>query len=203
MNGLPVIDLADIGGGFDDAALGSQTVFRQALSALSRPGEILELGVEAETPAGLNDAACALLLTLLDQDTSLWLSPGAASGPAGPYLRFHTGCTLVANVSEADFALVSSADELPELNLFKAGSDEYPERSATVVIQVGEITGSGGWTLSGPGIDGSMPLRAEGLGSRFVEAWNACRRAFPRGIDVFLASGRRVAGIPRTTLIKE
>lgn len=203
MSGLPVMNLADIGRGFEDVALGSQAVFRQALSALSRPGEILELATGVETPAGLNGAACALLLTLLDQDTGLWLSPGAASGLCGSYLRFHTGCTLVANIAEADFALVASAEELPALNLFKAGSDEYPEHSATVVIQVGDLSSAGGWTLSGPGIDGSTPLRAQGLDSRFVEAWNASRRAFPGGIDVFLASGCRIAGIPRTTLIKE
>jgi alpha-D-ribose 1-methylphosphonate 5-triphosphate synthase subunit PhnH len=203
MSGLPVMNLAHIGRGFEDVALGSQAVFRLALSALSRPGEILEVISQADTPAGLNDAACALLLTLLDQDTSLWLSPGAASGPAGPYLRFHTGCTLVDNAPEADFALVASVDELPALTVFKAGSDEYPERSATVVIEVGNLSGAGRWTLSGPGIDGSTPLCAEGLDSRFVEAWNASRRAFPCGIDVFLASGRRIAGIPRTTMIKE
>jgi alpha-D-ribose 1-methylphosphonate 5-triphosphate synthase subunit PhnH len=203
MSGVPSMNLADIGRGFADAALGSQAVFRRALSALSRPGEIHELDAEAETPAGLNDASCALLLTLLDQDTSLWLSPGAASGPAGPYLRFHTGCLLAANAAEADFALVAAADELPALQVFKAGSDEYPERSATVVIQVGGLSGSGGWTLSGPGIDGSTPLHAAGLDSRFVEAWNTGRRAFPCGIDVFLACGNRIAGIPRTTLIKE
>jgi alpha-D-ribose 1-methylphosphonate 5-triphosphate synthase subunit PhnH len=195
------MNLADVGRGFDDVALGSQAVFRQALTALSRPGEIVDVSTDAETPAGLHPAASALLLALLDQDTRLWLAPSLADGPAAAYLRFHTGCVLVERAADAAFALVGTPNELPPLAAFARGSEEYPERSATVIVQVSDLSGERGWTLTGPGIDGRATLGAAGLGASFIAEWDANRRAFPCGIDVFFTCGALLAGLPRTARI--
>ncbi len=195
------MNLADIGRGFADATFGSQAVFRQALAALSRPGEIIDVSADAETPAGLHPAAVSVLLALLDQDTRLWLAPSVAGGPAADYLRFHTGCGLVERSSDADFALVGTPEELPPLEAFAAGSEEYPERSATVVVQLPALDNAPGWTLTGPGIAAQATLSAGGLDAGFVAQWAANHRAFPCGIDLFLTCGDRLAGLPRTTRI--
>ena len=194
-------NLSGIGAGFDSPALASQQVFRAALEALARPGRIARVEAVREAPAELEPAACALALALLDQDTTLWLSPTVGGGQAGAYLRFHTGCRLADSAAGADFA-VAEAHELPEIDAFSAGSEDYPDRSATLIVQVGELREGEGWSLAGPGIKGVARIRAGGLPADFVVSWKRNHTRFPRGVDVFLASGRELCGLPRTTRIE-
>lgn len=196
-----MLDLAGISAGFGDVSTDSQSVFRQSLAALSRPGSVLECGAQLEPPAGVQPAAMALLLALLDQDTRLWLSPGVPSAAAG-HLRFHTGCALVGDAALADFALVASGSELPALDTFDAGSAEYPDRSATIVLQVERLEEQSGWRLSGPGIRGESLLSVAGLGEGFLEQWRRNHKRFPQGVDLFLASCTKLCGLPRTTRIE-
>jgi alpha-D-ribose 1-methylphosphonate 5-triphosphate synthase subunit PhnH len=195
-----MLDLADVGPGFGDVATESQAVFRQGLAALSRPGSVAECCATAQPPAGLHAAANALLLALLDQDTRLWLSPGV-SGAAGGYLRFHTGCVLVGEPGQADFALAAAPAELPPLATFDAGSLEYPDRSATVIVQVGGLDTGSEWRLAGPGIRGESVLRVSGLGNDFLAQWRENGKRFPQGVDLYLVHGTRLCGLPRTTRI--
>jgi alpha-D-ribose 1-methylphosphonate 5-triphosphate synthase subunit PhnH len=152
-------------------------------------------------PPGVQRAANALLLALLDQDCRLWLSP-SLSGAAAGYLRFHTGCILVGDTRQADFVLVASPSELPPLGSFALGSDEYPDRSATLVVQVDALGSDGEWRLSGPGIRDERRLRAQGLGADFLAQWRQNAKRFPRGVDLFLVSGTQLCGLPRTTRIE-
>jgi len=195
------MNLSSLGAGFDSPALASQQVFRAALEALARPGRIARVDALREAPGELEPAACALALALLDQDTTLWLSPALAAGQAGAYLRFHTGCGLADGAAAADFAIVE-AHELPPFDAFAGGSEDYPDRSATVVVQVGELREGEGWTLAGPGIKATTRIRAGGLPADFASRWKANGALFPRGVDVFLACGRELCGLPRTTRIE-
>lgn len=194
-------DLARVGAGFRSPALASQQVFRAALDALARPGKITQVAAVAEPPAGLHDAACALALALLDQDTRFWLSPGLLGGAAASYIRFHTGCSHISEAGRADFALAVAA-ELPLLETFGRGTEDYPDRSASVVIQVDALVEGEGWTLSGPGIKGVARLAVAGLPQHFLEQWKANGALFPRGVDVFFTCGERLCGLPRTTRIE-
>jgi alpha-D-ribose 1-methylphosphonate 5-triphosphate synthase subunit PhnH len=196
-----MLDVAELGPGFDDTTLQSQAAFRRALAALSRPGSLQECGEVPVPPPGLQPAANALMLALLDQDCRLWLSR-SVNGAAAGYLRFHTGCILVGCARQADFALVGAPSELPPLGSFESGTDEYPDRSATVVVQVDALGADGDWRLAGPGVRGEARLRAEGLGSDFLAQWRQNARNFPRGVDLFLVSGSRFCGLPRTTRIE-
>jgi len=192
---------SDIGAGFLSPALASQQVFRAALDAFARPGRIARVEAAAEGPPELHAATCALALALLDQDTRLWLSPSLRTGSTANYLRFHTGCVLVAEAGLADFALAAAA-ELPPLEAFGCGSEDYPDRSSTVVIQVGSLREGEGWKLSGPGIKATARLAAGGLRGEFPGEWAQNRRLFPRGVDVFLACDGELCGLPRTTHIE-
>jgi len=194
-------DLAAIAPGFADSTLESQAVFRRALGALSRPGTLHECGEVPVPPPGVHPAANALLLALLDQDCRLWLSASLNGAVAG-HLRFHTGCVLVGEPLQADFALVAAPAELPPLGSFGHGSEEYPDRSTTLVVQVAELADAGPWRLTGPGIRGEARLHAAGLGADFLAQWQHGTKRFPRGVDLFLASGTRLCGLPRTTRIE-
>jgi alpha-D-ribose 1-methylphosphonate 5-triphosphate synthase subunit PhnH len=198
---MNVIDLGSVGAGFADPVLESQAAFRGCLAALATPGTVVSLGTEVDSLPGLHAAAGALLLALLDQDTRLWISPGFAAGPVATTLKFHTGCSFAASPGEADFALVRAADELPPLDAFSAGSAEYPERSATVLVQVPVILDAG-WRLSGPGIRDEVRLSIPSLGGVFLAQWERNLARFPRGVDMYFCSGERLCGLPRTTRIE-
>jgi len=198
MNAPSLVDLSAIGRGFADLALDSQSVFRLVLSAISRPGQIQQAATDIESPAGLHPASAAVLLALLDQDTRLWLSPAFSGGLAASYLRFHTGCVITENPIAADFVLAQPG-ELPRLSELSQGSEEYPERSATVVLQIDALTNEGGWRLSGPGIDGQAVLNVSGMGALFLDDWRESQQLFPRGVDLIFTSADRLAAMPRTT----
>jgi alpha-D-ribose 1-methylphosphonate 5-triphosphate synthase subunit PhnH len=187
--------------GFHDPVAGSQAVFRCALQALSLPGRALEVPPVAQGPNRGHGAAARLLLALLDSDCSLWLSPSLEASDARAWLRFHTGCRCVDDPSQADFLWLASGDDWPRLEVMDGGSDEYPDQSATCVMEVDRLIGGPGgqWVLEGPGIDGRLGVSVQGLPSDFEDQWRDNHAAFPRGVDVFLATPTQLMGLPRST----
>ena len=190
-----MLDLHGIGPGFADPVLEAQTVFRQALKAFSRPGMVV--GCAA---GHVGDAGVALALALLDPDTALWLSPSFAK--RADQIRFHTGSILVDDPGMADFLLVGNVRELPPLEGLRAGSDEAPQRSATIILRVAHLAEGRGWTLRGPGICGTRELKVSGLDANFVEMLHRNARRFPCGVDLFLYAGDHLCGLPRTTRLE-
>jgi alpha-D-ribose 1-methylphosphonate 5-triphosphate synthase subunit PhnH len=206
-----VVDLSRLAPGFVQPALDSQTVFRTCLDALSDPGSVKHLasGLLESTPAGASPAAVAVLLALLDQDTTLWLGEGLRDGDVAAYLRFHTGCPIARSPAEAGFALLACGDEAASLSDFMQGSETFPDRSATLVVQCDGLSntrdamdGAGCWRLTGPGIREQAWLQVAGASADFPRQWASNRKCFPRGVDVFFASGLSLAGLPRTTRLE-
>lgn len=194
-------DLQHIAGGFQHEAWGSQAVFRAAMNALSYPGRWTAMPTPAERPSRGHGAAAVLLLALLDADIRLWLSPSLAACDAAPWLRFHTGCRLVDEVREAQMLWVGAGDAMPALAQLAAGTDHQPEFSATCILEVEQGCAGHGqtWTLSGPGVAGSMALSVSGLAPDFAEQWARNHAGFPRGVDAFLCTPTQVVGLPRST----
>lgn len=192
--------------GFDDLAHGSQAVFRCALEALSRPGRAVALPAVAAHPGVGHPAAAMLLLALLDNDCTLWLSPRLAGSDAEAWLRFHTGCRVVADPAAARFAWLAAGDAWPPLAAFHAGTDLDPDQAATCVIEVdlpaAASAGTQTWNLQGPGIQDIQTLHTRGLPPAFEADRAALHGAFPRGVDVFLASDTHLVGLPRTTALR-
>jgi alpha-D-ribose 1-methylphosphonate 5-triphosphate synthase subunit PhnH len=197
MTGLA--DFATLEPGFDDPVRGSQAAFRAVLDAMAHPGRIVALPglLGGAPPAPLGAAAAALALTLCDIDTPVWLD-AAASSAAG-YLAFHCGAPLAASPAGARFAIIADVAALPPLDGFALGSDEYPERSATLVVEVADLTCERGVVLHGPGIHGEARLGVTGLRARFWQERAALAELFPRGIDVVFTCGLRLAALPRST----
>jgi len=195
-------DLQNIVAGFDHEAFGSQAVFRVALDALSHPGRVFDMPLDTALPRQGHGAAAALLLGMLDADTTLWLSPALASSDAPAWLRFHTGCQIVSDASAAQFLWVAQGDGMPQLSSLQLGSDAYPDTSATCVLEVDSLhSDAGGWRLQGPGIPSERHVHALGLPSDFEAQWADNHASFPRGVDVFLSTATHIVGLPRTTRI--
>ncbi len=199
--------LATLGAGFSHEAHGSQRVFRAMLQALSHPGRPVAVEHDAEVPHSGHAASAAVLLALLDADCRLWLSPALRDSDAAAWLRFHTGCRLVEQPAQAHFAWLAAADALPPLAGFCSGSDNYPDQSTTCVIDVAALhavpAATAPWRLSGPGIQDVAGLQVQGLDRSFVAQWQANHALFPRGVDVLLATGPQIVGLPRTTRIEQ
>ena len=200
----PVTPLASLGAGFSNEAFGSQAVFRAVLQALSHPGRTVAVEHDAQTPAMGHAASAAVLLALLDSDCTLWLSPRLAASDAGAWLRFHTGCTLVSDPTQARFVWVAQGDELPALGSLALGTDVYPDQSATCVVDIPRATVTAAdaidaWHLRGPGIQDVAALQLDGLPDDFETHWAANHAVFPRGVDLLLATAGHIVGLPRTT----
>lgn len=196
--------LASLGAGFSNEAFGSQAVFRAVLQALSHPGRTVAVEHDAQAPAVGHSASAAVLLALLDSDCTLWLSPKLAASDAGAWLRFHTGCTVVADAAQARFVWVAQGDALPALNRLALGTDIYPDQSATCVVDVSRaattVDASDAWHLRGPGIQEVAALQVDGLPDDFEAQWAANHGVFPRGVDLLLGTPDQIVGLPRTTL---
>lgn len=190
--------------GLADPVLDAQSHFRALMNAMARPGSVVDFAPALVPPAPLTPAIAALALSLADHEAPLWLDPVlAAHDDVAAYLRFHTGARIVAEPKDADFALVADFAALPPLAGFALGSDEYPDRSTTILAAVAELGTSGPLRLSGPGILGTAELAVSPWRAGLTAELSDNRALFPRGVDLVLAAPGRLAALPRSTEVRE
>lgn len=189
--------------GLQDPTLDAQKIFRVLLEGVSHPGRILDMPpIFDASPPGLDPAAAAVCLTLLDGDTLFWTDEDGSS-PILSWLRFHCGCPVVENPGQAHFGLALAADRLPALEAFRPGTDEAPETAATVILQVASLAPDGGPILSGPGIPHRRRLEVAGLPPGFWDQRRRICEAFPLGLDIIFICGAQLAVLPRSTRVDE
>ncbi len=187
-----------VAAGFAEPVLAAQATFRIVMDAMARPGTVRQLaGIAA--PAPLSPTAAAIALTMLDYETPFWLdAPLSAAPEVASFVSFHTGARLTADPASAAFAFVADPAAAPPLANFAQGSLEYPDRSTTLVLQVGGFAEGPSMVLGGPGIAGARRLAAAPLPTDFLAQLADNRARFPRGVDIVLASTDRIAGLPRS-----
>jgi alpha-D-ribose 1-methylphosphonate 5-triphosphate synthase subunit PhnH len=220
--------------GFADTVGDAQACFRLVLDAMAHPGR-LQTVRPLQAPPPLCGAAAAAVLTLIDQETPLWLDPDAAAARA--WIAFHTGAPVVEDPGRAMFAVAlsfpvtsfpSSAASastfavmpgaaptpvagaapaescpLPHLAAFPIGTDEAPETSATLILQVSSLTAGRPFRLTGPGLRESAILTAGGLPVDLATIWQGNHALFPCGIDLILCAGNQLAALPRSVSVQE
>ncbi len=160
--------------------------FDALLWALSRPGLPHDLPEPGEG---------SIITALLDRECLVY--------SADPLLMpeiMRTGAE-VADIEKADHVFLgtlASSDPVADIAI---GSDFYPDDGATVIIRAS--VGSGpAVRLTGPGVDGAVTLRLDGLPDGFWKALSA-RKRYPMGFDLFFVDGARVVGVPRSTTVEE
>ena len=189
-------------GGLGDPVFQTQRLFRSIMDAMARPGTIHPLKTDAQPPASIYPLTVAVLATLADADTSLWLEAAFAGNSAlVNWLTFHIGAPFAAEPSEASFAVLKGGKDMPALDGFAKGSQDYPDRSATLIIEVEALSDKPQWGLSGPGIKDQNSLTVSVLSSLFVSQWQDNHALFPRGVDIIFVSPDAIACLPRTTCI--
>ena len=94
---------------------------------------------------------------------------------------------------DAVFAL-GTWDTLPVPD-FSRGTAEYPDRSATLIVETDELTDAGA-VLRGPGIKDQAALSLPE-----AQAFQVNARLLPLGLDFIFTSGARLAALPRSTKV--
>ena len=178
-----------LSGGFADEPVQSSYAFRAALDAMSRPGAICTIA-GAAPPAPLSVAAGVLILMLCDGTTPVHLAGAHDCAAVRAWITFHTGAAFC-GAAAAGFA-IGTWDALTPADRFATGTPDYPDRSATLIVEMRELAPTGA-RLTGPGIQDhaflSLPETA---------AFQANRALFPMGFDCFLTAGCQLAGLPRS-----
>lgn len=192
--------VAELPAGFADKVLSAQSTFRSVMDATARPGSIQRIASQAGAPDAMMCGTAAIALTLFDHDTPVWLDGRmSATADVAKWLKFHTSAPIVSDSSTAGFALVGDPHGLPSLDRFAFGSNEYPDRSTTLILQVESLSDGPAIELRGPGIDGTVTLRASIQPQDLFERLAVNAALFPRGIDVVLVHDDAIVAIPRTT----
>jgi alpha-D-ribose 1-methylphosphonate 5-triphosphate synthase subunit PhnH len=180
-------------GGFSDPAIQSARAFRGVMSAMACPGQIERIE-GAAPPAPLSPAAGTVLLTLCDADTPLYLAGAADCAAVRQWIAFHIGAPLT-GPGHCAFA-VGTWDALMPLAAYPVGTSEYPDRSATLIVECDRLEQNGA-TLSGPGIRTTTQLSLPE-----TAAFADNRALFPLGLDFIFTCGADVAALPRTTEVR-
>ncbi len=179
-------------GGFTDAPRAASYAFRALMNAMARPGTIENLS-GATPPAPLSVAAGTALLTLADADTPVHLAGTTDTQYIRDWLAFHTGAP-VAPAENAVFAVGTWKDLLP-LEAYSIGTPEYPDRSATLIVECDSLSQTGS-RLTGPGIRDSAQFS---LPDPLAMARN--HALFPLGLDFYFTCRAQVAALPRSTRV--
>ena len=195
-------DTLAFAGGFKEPVLEAQAVFRTLMDCMARPGTIGSVVATVTPPAPLCAAAGAVALTLCDTDTPVWLTPALAVSALPGWLAFHAGATITDERHAARFAFIEKGAMLPSPDLFAQGTQEYPDRSTTLIVEIEAFMGERPLTLTGPGIRTEEEIAPVGLPEMFPHFWAENRRSFPRGVDLILVAGDAVLCLPRTTVFR-
>ena len=191
--------IAELPAGFADKVRSAQATFRSVMDAMARPGTVQQVVASAGTPGPMMRGTAAIALTLFDHDTPIWLDARMSeTSEVAKWLKFHSGAPVLDDPSVCHFALIGNGSALPDLSRFSFGTNEYPDRSTTLILQVDSLKHGSAFELRGPGIDGTALLRAMIEPVDLFERLAVNEALFPRGIDVVLVSGEAIVAIPRT-----
>ncbi|WP_306151795.1 phosphonate C-P lyase system protein PhnH [Roseovarius sp. MMSF_3281] len=180
-------------GGFTDAPVQSAQAFRAAMNAMARPGRAETLDA-ATPPNPVSRAAGTLILTLCDPETPVFLGNSHDTPAIRDWITFHTGAPLV-GPEMAAFALGDWA-ALQPIAQFRSGTAEYPDRSATLIVEVPELRTEGA-VLSGPGIQETTLFSLPE-----VAPFQQNATLYPLGLDFFFTCDSQVAALPRSTKVE-
>jgi alpha-D-ribose 1-methylphosphonate 5-triphosphate synthase subunit PhnH len=187
--------------GFKDPVHDAQRTFLALLNANARPGRSYPIQSVTIAPPGLNPACAATCLTLLDLEVQVWLQP-SFDPQVKNWLLFHTGCRFTEHPWEADFAVIQDLAVLTELSIFRGGTEEQPETSTTLLVQVESLEGGQKVELRGPGILDKQNIALK-LPEHFWQFWKSSHQTYPLGIDIFFLNQNLVMGLPRTVKLTD
>lgn len=161
-------------------------VFDAVMWALSRPGLVRDLP---------EPGMAQLFETLIDRECAVNCAVSELADIAAG-----CGAALVA-LEQADHVFAARVTEdLP--GRIMHGSDLHPEEGATLVAPAVLETGQGvRLRFRGPGVNGELVTDVGGIPAGFWQTRHRETR-YPMGFEILLIDGRRLLGIPRSTIVE-
>lgn len=194
-------DLRTLAPGLADPSHDAQQLFRAILDATAHPGRIVSPPGAPAGPGALSAAATAYLLTLADRDTPVWLASDFDQPEVRNFLRFHAGAPIVATRAEASFGVAAAGTAQP-FDGFNLGTDAYPDRSATLLVEVPDLRSGPIRHWRGPGIADRTSVAIAGLADEFWSDWAANHGLFPCGVDLVFTAGTELCALPRSIAVE-
>lgn len=171
-------------------------VFRVVNAALMLPCSILRVPQRTPWPFELGAAAGAVMLSLLDRDSRLWLGVERAQGERiFSHLQWLTGCSRGLYPEHADIAYIDDPEGLAAVDRLGAGSMPHADGAATLVIEVRDLEAAAG-PLSGRDIDRAGPIEAALPHMPLLAQWRKRRARSGRLVDVVLTCGDALVCLP-------
>lgn len=99
--------------------------------------------------------------------------------------------------------MFAMALSLPAFAELPSGTDETPETSATIILQVRSLETGPRFSLEGPGLKYPAIIAIDGLPADFAAIWQRNHALFPRGIDLVLCAGNQLMALPRSVNIED
>lgn len=187
--------------GLDSSVHEAQQIFRLLMDAMAKPGLVVEVPSDVQF-GEVSAAVTQLLLTLSDNSTPCFLSQRYLNDDHFvENFRFHCAAPITQTRELADFALISG-EEATTFCGFAMGEGSYPDKSASIIIEVDSLESGIECLLTGPGIQTSSSANIKGLSDELLMALISGRGTFPQGVDLYLSSGHQIMAIPRTTRIQ-
>lgn len=181
----------------------SQRHFRAILDCMARPGKINNIAdVDLNVPNQINKASALIGFTLLSSESKFFVVENneAING----YLTANT-LAHPSDINFADFVFLNGNINENELELIKTGQLEYPEDSATVVVDLDQVSDQNmpdsiPIVISGPGVVDLKTLFIKGTSKKILLDLIGLNEEFPLGVDIILTDREgHILCIPRTS----
>ncbi|MFP4457055.1 MAG: phosphonate C-P lyase system protein PhnH [Clostridia bacterium] len=184
-----------------------QVSFRKLLNSMSYPGKINSLPNSVKTEFDLItfDSTYALMYMLLDAEVTFHICSNE-SKEVSKFIRQVTN-SKEDTIDKADYIFVlndCTSEEVDEaIELAKVGTLINPHKSATIILEVKNLSNEKLYRLNGPGIKNFYYFGYANV-SNLINIRNKKNEEYPMGIDlIFLDDKSNIMSIPRTTRIEK
>ena len=171
-----------------------QHIFRALLEATAYPGRVFDLSDALDGAR----AELGILSCLADDETTVADEESRLNERERRLLN-----TYFTPVNEAAFVLCDARVAPSGEFAPRIGTIYRPDLGATLILSCVSV-GAGGTelTLTGPGIETVNRLYLDGISSEWLVRRKTWTADFPQGVDLLLCDEKRVAAIPRTTMLE-
>lgn len=185
-----------------------QEVYRQVLQTMARPGyieNIKEITNKNTYDCDSYQETLVMAMMLLDGEVSFHVA-----GEEKSELEKQIAVLTLAEQKDqidADYIFIKNDVDIETIKSVirqaKVGTLENPQNSATIIMEMKQVLNNEGpFSLSGPGIEHTMPLFiAEG--NNWLVDRTYVNREFPLGVDFILVDKEgNIVSLPRTTFVE-
>lgn len=185
-----------------------QHIYRKLLNSMSRPGSIENInaiGQKVNMQIDLDKNLTALLMALLDGEVSYCFVASADKSAESKINQLTYA--VKTDIAQADYIILTNRATEQQMQIAlseaKIGTLRNPHESATVIIQVAQLSNDKQLQLSGPGIKDTQELCIQD-DRQWLVYRNEKVQEFPLGIDIIMIDNHgNIACLPRTTRIVE